>query len=69
MVKPFILKTFLARLAGLEPATRGLENRIVVILIVPQNKQNLNLDRLPAFFVSLLLIAICDIFFKEFFTG
>ncbi len=44
MVKPFILKTFLARLAGLEPATHNLENRIVVILIVPPNEQILSLD-------------------------
>jgi len=68
-LKPFMVKRLLARLAGLEPATRGLENGIAVILIVPPNKQNLDLEQLPAFFVFLLLIAIRDIFCKKFFTG
>jgi len=42
--KPFTIKIFLMRLAGLEPATRALENQIPLIMVITPNKQILNLD-------------------------
>ena len=44
MGKSFVAKRLLARLAGLEPATRGLENQIPLIMVVTPNEQILNLD-------------------------
>jgi len=43
-LKPFTIKKLLARLAGLEPATRGLENQIPLIMVIAPNEQILNLD-------------------------
>jgi len=43
-MEPFTIKKLLARLAGLEPATRGLGNQIPLILIARPDEQMLEPD-------------------------
>jgi len=55
------MKTSLVHLAEFEPATRGLENRIVVILIAPQNEQILDPEQLLVFCVPTNLCEFASI--------